>query len=300
MLLEKCTGIQKSEFLCWNPTITTVIHYVGVIPGFPKSPRCILQLVLLTGLTHIFAHTLKDVWHQPIHAPEEEQTTAQWQVARTTTDNVQLSWSTFFCDVWHIRWAYRLQQVWELEAEGRFRAHCNTMYEDISEKILNIESCCLQSCRKKKTILYLKIVVLHIFAHCAAFAAAPTFKADFFFVLFSLFYICSLKNPIWFPFCLVLHIRWFKQRMGWWWSKSLTFTQASPWAFWNNLVSGHIAKTFRMSCALGWTFRWWNFPELHQQRSEFVASPGDKRNDWAAEQQQVQVLESGQQRETHL
>lgn len=139
---------------------------------------------------HFCTHTLKDVWHQPIHAPEEEQTTAQWQVARTTTDNVQLSWSTFFCDVWHIRWAYRLQQVWELEAEGRFRAHCNTMYEDISEKILNIESCCLQSCRKKKTILYLKIVVLHIFAHCAAFAAAPTFKADFFlFCLASFTYV---------------------------------------------------------------------------------------------------------------
>lgn len=68
-----------------------------------------------------FPHTLKDVWHQLIHAPEEDQTTARWQVARTTTtDNAQLSPNTFICDLWHIK----LQQVCGLEAEGRVRAHC--------------------------------------------------------------------------------------------------------------------------------------------------------------------------------
>lgn len=40
---------------------TALIYYVGIIPGFPKSPRCILKHVLLTGLTHIFLHALKDV-----------------------------------------------------------------------------------------------------------------------------------------------------------------------------------------------------------------------------------------------
>lgn len=40
---------------------TALIYYVGIIPGFPKSPRCIWKHVLLTGLTHIFLHALKDV-----------------------------------------------------------------------------------------------------------------------------------------------------------------------------------------------------------------------------------------------
>lgn len=40
---------------------TALIYYVGIIPGFAMSPRCILKHVLLAGLTHIFLHALKDV-----------------------------------------------------------------------------------------------------------------------------------------------------------------------------------------------------------------------------------------------
>lgn len=84
-------------------------------------------------------------------------------------------------------------------------------------------------------------------------------------------------------------------------AKRITFSQAAPQAFWSNLVSGHIAKTSRMSGALiCWTFSEWNSSKLHQQHIKFVASLRDKINSWAREQQQVQVLESGQQRETLL
>lgn len=40
--------------------------------------------------------------------------------------------------------------------------------------------------------------------------------------------------------------------------------------------------------------------KLHQQHIKFVASLSDKINDWSREQQQVQVIGSGQQRETLL
>lgn len=114
----------------------------------------------------------------------KEQTTARWQVDETTTtDYMQLSWSTFFCDMWHIRWAYRLQQVCELEAEGRFRMCCKLHSTQCMKIFLrkwwisNVVSC---RAAENQDTLYLKIVLLLIFTHWAAFVDAPKLWSRFF------------------------------------------------------------------------------------------------------------------------
>lgn len=182
--------------LCWNHTISSVIHYVGVIPEFPKSSRCILQHILLTDLTHIF-YTL---WHQLSYTPEEEQMTARWQVAKTTTiDNVQLSRST--CDICD---------------EHRDFNRCVSWRADLGRVFF------LPNCWKPRQFVFKNSATAYFYT--PFLKLHQRFESRF---LSCFFYIRALKTPVWFPFCPLLHIRWFKQRVGRWWSKSLTFSQAS-------------------------------------------------------------------------
>lgn len=199
LLISITFGMLRSASLLESYRLT-VTQYVGTIPEFPYSPRCLQQRILLTVLTcvppYTRTHTLKDVWHQLNHTGGGG-TDDWWQVAEsTTTDDAQLYRTTFFCDVWDIGWAYRLQQVHE--AEGRFKAYKLDSTEFMEEftryrrwkksfftqglkqnKAFKVDYCC-------STSMSLKIVPALIFTYWAAFLAAPTIGSN-------LFLLCSVS-----------------------------------------------------------------------------------------------------------
>lgn len=207
--MQRSASVLKSYCLA-------VTQYLGTIPGFPYSPRCLFSSTVFwlfwPTVLHIYTqtYTQKDVTSAEPHTGGG--TDDWWQVAESTTDDVQLYRSTFFCDVWDIRWAYRLQQVHELcgpEVEGRLKATTNwiqqNLWRNLWENRGGRASCLHKHWRKTKLLRWITVVLLPclwkivpalIFTYWAAFLVAPTIGS-------TIFLLCFV------PFTFVLQkIRW--------------------------------------------------------------------------------------------
>lgn len=99
--------IQRSALLCWNHTVPTVVQYIWTIPGFPSSPKCLMQNILLTVLTHI-----------PLHA--------HWKMCDISSTTLERRNRWRHSD----RWPNPQQQMWKCSFnEVHFHVTCEILDE---------------------------------------------------------------------------------------------------------------------------------------------------------------------------